>query len=55
MVASWSANKLSIYTQDGQRVHEVTDIGLNGPRGVAVGSDGLIYIADCNNSRVITL
>ena len=55
MVASWSANKLSIYTQDGQRVHEVTDVGLNGPRGVAVGSDGLIYIADCNNSRVIAL
>ena len=54
VVASYSANKLSIFTQDGQ-FHEVTDIGLNGPYGVAVGSDGLTFIADRDNSRVVVL
>ena len=34
---------------------EVTDIGLNDPYGVAVDSDGLIYIADYNNRRVVVL
>ena len=37
------------------KFHEVTDIGLNGPLGVAVDSDGLIYIADCDNRRVVIL
>ena len=57
MVALYDANKLSIFTQDGQCVHEVTDIGLNHPFGVAVDSDALFvfYIADCNNSRVVVL
>ena len=53
VVASYGANKLSIFTQDGQCVHEVTDIGLNRLYGVAVDTDGHIYIADCNNSRVV--
>ena len=33
VVASHSTHKLSIFTKSGRCVHEVTDIGLKGPRG----------------------
>ena len=36
VVASHSTHKLSVFTKSGRCVHEVTDIGLKGPRGVTI-------------------
>ena len=33
----------------------LTDLNLNAPRGIAVGPDGKIYIADTFNSRIVKL
>ena len=55
VVASWAANKLSFFTLEGQCVHEVTNIGLKSPFGVAVDACGWVYVADCNNHRILKL
>ena len=44
VVTSHSTHKLSIFTKSGRCVHEVTDIGLKGPRGGTVDQDGLTYL-----------
>ena len=33
----------------------ITNLGLNAPRGLAIGSDGTIYVADTFNSRIVKL
>ena len=53
VVASEADNKLSIFTLEGQCVHEVTDIGLNSPYSVAVDASGWVYVADCDNQRIL--
>ena len=55
VVASQGANKLSIFTLDGQCVREVTNVGLNSPYGVAIDACGWVYVADCDNHRILKL
>ena len=55
VVASEGAGKLSTFTLQGRRVREITDIGLRGPYGVAVDDYGWVYVADCDNHRIIKL
>ena len=55
VVASWTAHKLSFFTLLGQCVHEVTDIGLQCPYGVAVDAYGWVYVADHDNNRILKL
>lgn len=33
----------------------ITNIGLNGPRNLAIAADGSIYVADTGNSRIVRL
>ena len=54
-VASEEAKKLSIFTLDGKCVHEVTNIGFRYPYGVAVDICGWVYVADCDNHRILKL
>ena len=53
--ASREPSKVSFFTMEGQCVHEVTDIGLNGPHSVAVDACGWLYVADCDNHRILKL
>ena len=53
VVASEAGNKLSIFTLEGHCVHEVT--GLNSPYSVAVDASGWMYVADCDNHRILKL
>ena len=46
IVASSLGKKLSIFTTSGECVHEVEDVGLEEPTGVAVGDNGFIYVTD---------
>ena len=54
IVSSWFSHKVMIYTTGGDLVHVFGERGselgqFDFPTGVSVDSDGLIYIADCNN------
>ena len=55
VVASEDAGKLSIFALQGCCVREITDIGLRGPYGVAVDDYGWVYVADCDNHRILKL
>ena len=55
VVASKYSKKLSIFTTSGECVHEVKDVGLEEPYGVAVDDNGLIYVSDCSRSRIAVL
>ena len=44
VVASESVHKLSIFSPRGECVHEVKDVGLSKPFGVAVTDDGSIFL-----------
>ena len=55
VVASREPSKLSFFTMKGQCVHEVTDIGLNCPYSVAADARGWLYVADCDNHRILKL
>ena len=57
IVSSWRSDKVMIYTTGGDSVRVFGERGSGlgqfvGPDGISVASDGLIYIADCNNHRV---
>ena len=57
IVSSFLSNKVMIYTTGGDLVHVFGERGsglgqLDGPTGVSVDSDGLIYIADYGNHRI---
>jgi len=56
-VAEYGANWISRYRLDGTRVAIYGEAGrgpgqFNAPRGVAVASDGMVYVADTDNHRV---
>ena len=55
VVASQDSHKLSIFTPSGECVHEVKDVGLECPCGVAIDDNGFIFVADCGNSRIVKL
>ena len=57
IVTSYWSNKIMIYTTGGDLVHLFGGCGnslgqFDGPSGVVVDNDGLIYIADCGNKRI---
>ena len=54
VVASKCVDKLSIFLS-GECVHEVKDVGLNKPFGIAVTDDGFIFVADFGNDRIVKL
>ena len=56
-VSSFASHKVMIYTTGGVLVHVFGEYGwelgqFDGPTGVSVDSDGLIYIADSNNHHI---
>ena len=57
VVASSNANKLSILSpsEEYANVHEVKDVGLKSPYGVAIDDSGFIFVADCGNCRIVKL
>ena len=57
VVASLNANKLSILSPSGRytNIHEVEDVGLKFPYGVAIDDNGFIFVADCGNCRIVKL
>ena len=57
VVASWSSDKLSIFTPSGECVHEVkgSDFGLRCAFGVAISNDGRIFVSDFGNFRIVKL
>ena len=55
VVASEDADKLSIFTLQGRCIREITNIGLSSPYGVAVDACGWVYVADCDNHRILKL
>ena len=55
VVASESANKLSIFSPSRECIHEVKDVGLQKPFGVAVTDDEFIFVADSGNGRIVKL
>ena len=55
VVASCRANKLSIFTLEGQCVREITDVDLYNPCAVVVDASGWLYVADCGNYRILKL
>ena len=55
IVASSSANKISIFTPDGQCVGEVDNLGLNHLHSLAISDEGNLCIADCGNKRIVVL
>ena len=57
LITSFSTNTVMVYTLEGQLVHEFGGKGsglgrFDGPRGICVDDDGLVYVADSRNKRV---
>ena len=57
LITSYSSHTVMVYTLDGQLVHEFGGSGsdpgkFNGPCGICVNNEGLVYIVDCSNRRV---
>ena len=57
IVSSFWSHKVMIYTTGGDLVHVIGEHGselgqFDFPFGVSVASNGLIYIADCDNHRI---
>ena len=57
VITSFSTNTLMVYTLEGELIHEFggrgSDLGrFDGPQGVCVDDDGLVYVADSGSNRV---
>ena len=57
LITSYSSHTVMVYTLDGQLVHEFGGSGsgpgrFDGPLGICVDNDGLVYVADYSNRRV---
>ena len=57
VITSFLSDTVMVYTLDGQLVHEFGGSGsdpgkFNGPCGICVDNDGLVYVADRSNQRV---
>ena len=57
LITSYVSNIVMVYTLEGELVHEFGGIGadpgrLDGPRGICVDDNGVVYVADCLNKRV---
>ena len=57
VITSYFSNSVMVYTLEGELVHEFGGYGsdpgrFDGPCGICVDDDGLVYVADCWNKRV---
>ena len=57
LITSYFSHTVMVYTLDGQLVHEFGENGsgpgrFNGPLGICVDTDGLVYVVDHHNRRV---
>ena len=57
LITSRSSNTIMVYTLEGELVHEFGGEGadpgrFDGPRGICVDDNGLVYVADRYNKRV---
>ena len=57
VITSFSNDTVVVYTLEGELVHEFggrgSDLGrFDGPVGICVDDDGLVYVAECGNRRV---
>ena len=57
VITSFLSVTVMVYTLKGELVHEFggrgSDLGrFNGPRGICVDADGLVYVADSGNNRL---
>ena len=57
LITSHSSNTVMVYTLEGELVHEFGGKGahpgrFNGPAGICVDDNGVVYVADCYNKRV---
>ena len=57
LVTSYVSDAVMVYTLDGDLVHQLGERGkdegeFRHPEGICIDDDGLVYVADCNNSRI---
>jgi DNA-binding beta-propeller fold protein YncE len=57
LVATTDADRLDVFSTSGQLLRRIGEFGIdpgefNFPRGIAIGSDGAIFVADEDNERV---
>ena len=57
VITSFHSNTVMVYTLEGELVHEFGGRGsdpgrFDGPRGICVDDNGLVYVADWGNKRV---
>ena len=54
LVTEKHANQVTVFYKDGTVVHKFGTVAghLNVPYGIAIGKNGNVYVADCNNKRV---
>ena len=51
LVTNSNSNSLTIFDPHGNYIHSI--VGLNGPLGVAVASNGSVWVADTYNNRLV--
>ena len=57
LITSYSSRLVMVYTLEGELVHEFGGKGtrtgrFNGPKGICVDDNGVVYVADCYNKCV---
>ena len=55
LVESYKGDKISVFTSTGECVHEIKDIGLKFPYGLAIDDNGFIFIADDGNKMILKI